>query len=211
MSKTTSAVCKLLSLTWIVSFSFSSSQAATVSFRVDPTTIDINPADTFITGTEFSPTGSDGTQFIMEPTNNQTGSNRFLLSVDHGLSFGGGSASSVSFDFTPLATIDLNSYAIGGGLSLNDPEFDILDGTTKLSIGNDGTASGNFNGGPLRLMAGTTYSFVVTNNLATRQRQMATWDYTFIAVPEPSCRLSLIFVSLGFVCWRRRSVLCSQS
>ena len=183
--------------------------AAVVTFLVDPDTIDINPDDDIVDGTEFSPLGSDGTMFVMTPTGNQTGPNRFLLSDVNGLSFGGGSGSTISFDFTPGATIDLNSYTIGGGLSVNSPLFDIKDGGTSISVANDGTTSGTFNGGPLRLLGGTTYSFEVTNNAATIQRQMARWDYTTVAVPEPSSWLCLVLVGLG-ISWRRRFTLHSS-
>ena len=53
--------------------------AATVSFLVDPVTIDGN-MDGFITDNEFQPIGSDGTIFNFLPTDNLTGSDRFLLS-----------------------------------------------------------------------------------------------------------------------------------
>ncbi len=154
-----------------------------LSFQVDPTGLDTN-MDTFINGTEFSPVGADGTVFTMTPTNNLTGPNRFLLSAANGLSFGGGSESSLTFDFSPDKDIQLNSSTLGGGINLNNPTFDIREGGTTLSASNPGNTAGNFASGPINLQGGTTYSFIVTNTGAAIQRQMATWDYTVI--PEPS-------------------------
>ena len=170
-----------------------SADAATLSFLVDPATIDNNPSDGFITGTEFSPTGSDNTEFIFEPINNQTGPTRFLLSAINGLSFGGGTGSSILFDFTPNLDIQLNSYTIGGGLSLGDPIFDIRDGATVLSGGNSGMTGSNFASAPIQLQGGNTYRFAMTNNSAAIQRQFTSWDYTTTAIPEPG---SLAFLSM---------------
>ena len=179
------------------------SQASVVSFLVDPATIDNNPVDGNITGTEFSPVGSDGTVFTLMPTNNLVGADRFLLSPVNGISFGGGSGSTLSFDFTPNANIQLESYVIGGGLSLNNPVFDIREGLNILSLGNAGDTSGNFTNGPIQLQSGATYSFVVTNFGAGIQRQMASWNYT-TAIPEPSTYGLLCVAGLSAFVYRRR-------
>lgn len=181
-----------------------SSHAAVVSFLVDPATIDGSPPDGFITGTEFSPIGSDGTAFVLTPTDNLVGGDRFLLSPTNGLSFGGGSGSTLSFDFTPNANIQLESYTIGGGLSVNNPIFDIREGATVLSMSNDGDTSGSFAGGPIALQGGTTYNFIVTTPGAAFQRQMASWNYSLTAVPEPSSCGVLAFLAGVAVIQRRR-------
>lgn len=181
------------------------SHAAVVSFLVDPTTIDNNPTDGFITGTEFSPTGSDGTVFTMTPTSNLVGPPRFLLSPTDGLSFGGGSGSTLTFDFVPSVDIQLESYTIGGGLSVNDPMFDIREGAVILSSGNSGDASGAFSNGPVLLQGGTTYSFIVTNGSALHQRQMATWNYSATAIPEPSSFAALCISGTAALIHRRRN------
>ena len=177
-------------------------RAASVSFAVDPTTIDTN-MDGFITGSEFEPVGSDGTVFALVPTNNLVGADRFLLNATNGLQFGGGGGSTLSFDFTPSADIQLESYTIGGGFILSDPVFDVREGATTLSASNGATASGPFASGPLSLSGGTTYSFVATTTGAAVQSWMAAWTYT--TVPEPMLGLLLVGagLALGSVRGRR--------
>ncbi len=147
-----------------------------------------------------------GTVFTLTPTNNLVGADRFLLSAANGLSFGGGSGSTLTFDFVTSKDIKLDSYTIGGGLSLNDPIFDIREGATVHSMSNAGDTSGAFVSAPVMINAGTTYSFVVTNTGAAIQRQMASWTYTPVAsdpIPTPAA-LPAALLGLGALVARRR-------
>lgn len=194
--------CSVTSALLAVCLISTASRAESVSFLVDPATIDVSPSDGIISGSEFSPTGTDGTIFALTPTNNLVGADRFLLSPVNGLSFGGGSGSTLSFDFTPSNSIQLESFTIGGGLSINNPVFDIREGASVLSMSNSGDASDSFVGAPLTLQGGTTYSFVVTAPGAGVQRQMASWEYT--VVPESTtASICLLAVAL-FSCVRMR-------
>ena len=180
-----------------VALAVSSVDAATVSFQVDPATIDTSPADGFITGTEFSPTGSDGTVFTMMPTNNLVGSDRFLLSAADGLQFGGGGGSTLSFDFTTNQDITLDRYVLGNGFFLSNPDFDIRDGAIVLSAANTSVAAGDghaFNTAPISINSGTTYSFVVNSGGAAVQSFMESWDYTLVPEPASAGLLGLLLL-----------------
>ena len=180
--------------------------AATVSFLVDPVTIDGN-MDGFITDNEFQPIGSDGTIFNFLPTDNLTGSDRFLLSEATGLQYGGGGASTLSFDFSVNQDVDLESYTIADAMFIfGNPDFNLNDGATILSANNTSLGSGlthDFVGGPIRLDAGTTYTFDVQTTGAAIQSFQSSWTYTATSVPEPS---SMALLALGgcVVVFRRR-------
>lgn len=182
-------------------------QAAVVNFMVDPGPLDTSPMDGFITGTEFSPIGSDGTLFTMIPTDNLTGTARFQLDAVEGLKFGGGGGSTLSFDFAPNHDILLNSYTLGTGFFSNDPLFDIREGANVLSLGNSSgggpSSVNNFAGGPIALSGGTNYSFVVTNASAATQSFLGSIDYTVTSVPEPSS-IAVFAVGATIVVARRR-------
>ncbi len=183
------------------------STADMVDFRVDPTTIDQN-MDGFITGSEFQPVGSDGTVFDLLPTNNLVGADRFLLSLSTGLHFGGGGGSTLSFDFTPSNSITLESYTTpSSGFILGNPTFDIRQGISVLSATNDADTNGTtflFNGGPVSLTAGTTYTFQVTNSGAGIQSFMESWTYSRSAIPEPSTLAVMGLCGLAMTVRRRR-------
>ncbi|MEM7453361.1 MAG: PEP-CTERM sorting domain-containing protein [Planctomycetota bacterium] len=176
-----------------------------VSFLVDPTTIDSN-MDGFITGNEFQPVGTDGTVFLMTPTNNLVGADRFLLSDTTGLHFGGGGGSSLEFEFSVSNDIMLETYTIPDHFSiLGNPTFDIVSGMTTLSSGNDSDMDGTFSfaGGPVMLEAGTTYTVDVTNFGAGIQSFMTGWGYSN-AIPEPGTLSLLAVAGLGMVSRRIR-------
>lgn len=177
-----------------------------VSFQVDPDTIDSNN-DGFITGSEFQPIGTDGTVWMLTPTDNLVGADRFLLSETRGLHFGGGGGSTLSFDFEVDQDVFLESYTIADtGFILGDPTFDILEGATLLSSNNTATSNGDthlFEGGPVELTVGTTYSFQVNNAGAAIQSFMASWEYSAASVPEPGSA-SILMLSLLVVGKRRR-------
>ncbi len=185
-----------------------SAHADLVSFLVDPDTIDANN-DGFITGNEFQPTGSGGTVFSLTPTNNLVGIDRFLLSETTGLRYGGGGGSTLSFDFSVSEDILLESYTLSSsGSFLNDPTFDILLGSTAISSGNTSVSSGEthlFNGGPLELLAGQTYSFEVTNSGAAIQSYVSHWNYSVTAVPEPGGLVYLSSVAILVSLKRRKN------
>lgn len=187
----------------------SGASAETVSFLIDPATID-GDNDGFITGNEFSPVGSDATVFTMLPTNNLVGFDRFLLSATNGLHFGGGGGSTLSFDFSTDQDIQLQSYTIGGGFVLGDPVFDLRDGSTVLSASNTAIAAGdthNFASGPIDIDAGTTYTFITTTFGAGTQSFMASWDYSAKVIPVPAAAwmgLSLLTTVGTIAAVRRR-------
>ena len=171
--------------------------AETVSFLVDPDTIDAN-MDGFITGNEFQPVGTDGTIFDLEPTANLVGGLRFLLSDDQGIHYGGGGGSTLAFAFSVNRDISLESYTLAStGFFLGNPEFNIEEGATELSSLNTSNASGDthaFNGGPIALTAGTTYTFETQVNGAAIQAFMESWTYSSTAIPEPGA-LGLLMLS----------------
>ena len=180
--------------------------SATLSFLVDPATFDAN-SDGFITGTEFSPTGSDGTVFSIVPTNNLVGSNRLFLSPTTGLHYGGGGGSTLSFDFSVNRNVNLESYTISSsGFILGDPDFSLADGPSILSAGNTSVGSGvtyNFTSGPISLTAGNTYSFDVQTAGAGIQSFVSSWNYT--TVPEPNSMGLIALGSCTVALLRRRS------
>lgn len=174
-----------------------------VSFLVDPDTIDANN-DGFITGGEFQPVGSSGHVFALTPTNNLVGADRFLLSDTRGLHFGGGGGSTLSFDFSVNQDIELTTYTIAStGFILNNPLFDLRKDADVLSTGNDATPNGltaAFGGGPVTIEAGETYSFVVTNTGAAIQSFMDSWNYNVVPAPAGIGALGLF----GLASMRRR-------
>lgn len=177
-----------------------------LSFQVDPDTFDTN-MDGFIQNDEFQPFGTDGTRFIFTPTDNLVGGDRFLLSEDRGLHYGGGGGSTLSFDFTANRDIELESYTLSSsGFFLSNPSFNIMEGTTVLSSSNTSNDSGdthNFNGGPIALAANTTYSFETQVSGAGVQAYMSSWTYSVSAVPEPGA-FSLLMLAGSFAGLRRR-------
>ena len=182
------------------------SSAETVSFLVDPATIDTNPADGFITGSEFEPVGSDGIVFSLLPTNNLVGGDLFQLSETTGLHYGGGGGSTLSFDFSVNKDITLESYTLSSsGFFLGDPTFNIQLGDLILSSENTSNNSGdthNFNGGPLHLTAGMVYSFETQVFGAAIQAYQESWTYTSI-VPEPGA-LTLLGLSVILLAVKRQ-------
>ncbi|MEO1526444.1 MAG: hypothetical protein AAFX06_13485 [Planctomycetota bacterium] len=179
--------------------------AETVSFLVDPATIDAN-MDGFITGTEFSPIGSDGVQFTFRPTNNLTGSDRFQLSDTLGLRYGGGGGSTLSFDFSADRDFTLETYTItDDNTVVGNPLFELRDGSVVISTGNPGervTGTRGFTSGPLQLTAGTTYTFQVTNGSAATQSYLNAFGYSVTAIP--GCVLPLGLIGAFSTLRRRR-------
>ena len=180
--------------------------ADVISFLIDPDTID-SDSDGFISGTELSPIGSGGTEFVFEPINNLVGAPRFFLHETRGLQFGGGGGSSLEFTFRTNEDIELESYTLASsGFFLGNPVFDIREGATVLSESNTAIASGNthtFVDGPISIQAGTDYTFITTAPGAGVQSFMASWDYSVTAVPEPGT--TTILLAMGtLVAIRRR-------
>lgn len=179
-----------------------------LSFQVDPNTFDTN-MDGFITDTEFTPLGSDGTQFIFTPTNNLVGSDRLQLDPTTGLRYGGGGGSSLSFDFVSNRDISLNSYTLSSaGFFLGDPTFRVLETATVLSEDNTSNSSGDtysFNDGPIEITANTTYSFETQVSGAGIQAYMGSWSYSVTAIPEPSSFALLVLAGSVIRLGRRRT------
>lgn len=168
--------------------------AEVVDFRVDPMTIDTN-MDGFITDSEMTLTGSDGVIWAFMPTNNLVGADRFLVSDTHGLHFGGGGGSTLSFEFTVDTDVTLLSYTIGDqGFILGNPTFQLLDDGDLLSDDNDADMIGTspWESGPIDLTAGTVYTIDVTTTGAAIQSFFHTWEYR--PVPTPS---ALALLGLG--------------
>lgn len=155
---------------------------------------------------DFSKTDM-GVTFTFTPIINLVGGPHWVGNAN-GLSFGGGSGSSIQFDFVTDADVELVSYALGGGvIQLGNPNFNIQEGATVLSGPNQaGVAFGAFlfAGGPIEIDAGTTYSFVVNNFGAGIQRQMASWTFDLAEdVPEP-IGLGIFASGLALFAARRR-------
>ncbi len=179
--------------------SFATAQHA-VSFLVDPATLPDSNSDGFVNGTDFSPEGSfmsspDGVVFTMEPTNNLVGFPKFHLSATNGMTFGGGGGSSLAFEFTTNVDILLESYTISSsGFILNDPVFDIREGSSVLSESNSAVANGDthaFASGPISIEAGTTYTFINTSFGAGTQSHMSSWQYTVVPAPGAIATLAI--------------------
>ena len=165
-----------------------------VDFRVDPDTLDVD-MDGFITGSEYTLTGSDGVIWAFVPTINLVGGDRFLVSETHGLHFGGGGGSTTEFQFTVDTDVTLLSYTIGDeGFILGNPTFQLLDDGDLLSDDNDADMPGTmgFLDGPISLTAGTVYTVDVTTTGAAIQSFFHTWEYR--PVPSPS---ALALLGLG--------------
>ena len=119
-----------------------------------------------------------------------------------------GGGSTLSFDFSSNENIVLNSYTLSSsGFFLGNPLFHIQQGASVLSANNTSNSSGDthvFNGGPLLLNGGTTYTFQTQTGTtgAGVQAFMASWDYS-VAVPEPSGIMTLGAFSLLLIRRRR--------
>ena len=180
-----------------------------VSFLQDQNAFDAD-MDGFITGDEFTTNGTsggmdDGTVWAFTPINNLVGFPRLQFSEERGLQFGGGGGSVLTFDFTVSSDVFLESYTIDDStiFILGNPAFDIREGASVLSAGNDANESGStnaFEGGPILLEAGTSYSFVTTTTGAAIQSFMASWQYSIVPTPGAA---GLLAVG-GLVAVRRR-------
>ncbi len=196
-------LCSALSVLLVTGFS-NQAHADAVSFLVDADDWDAN-GDGFINGTEFSPTGTDGTLWTFVPLANP-GLENLQLDEVTGLRFGGGGNSSWEFQFTVDRDILLESYALTDTFGfVGDTEFDLVMDGNVISSGNAGfPQAGNFlfNDGPFLLNGGSTVNFLVTNAGPTRQSFLAGFNYTS-AVPEPTSA-SLLFGLGGVLLLRRR-------
>ncbi len=192
----TLAVCALL-------MSAGHARAATVSFLVDPSTLPDTNNDTFVNGTDFSPIGTDGTVFTMEPGNNLVGITRFLLSDTNGLRYGGGGGSTLWFSFSTDRDIQLRSYTLTTvPLFLGNPVFDIEDPIGTISSNNTSNAAGDthaFDSGPLNIDAGTVYTFRATTTGAAIQAFMESWDYTATGPPPVVPTPAAVWAGLGLL------------
>lgn len=154
----------------------------------------------------FDKTNS-GVTFSFTPINNLVGGPRWISSAN-GISFGGGSGSSLTFDFVADADVSLDTYTLGGGvIQLGNPDFDILEGALSISSSNPANAvsSFDFNDDPVDLSAGTTYRFSVNSFGAGIRRQMASWTFTPATTMPLPTTLMLVTAGVVVVASRRRS------
>ena len=173
-----------------------------LDFRLDVSVFDAN-MDGFITGDEFMPVGSDGVQFTITPISNLVGGPRVTIDELRGLRFGGGGGSMLTFDVTPDQTIDLDAYTINTTtFILGNPTFDVGQNDGIFSMGNNANVAGTFafEGGSLRINAGETFRFTVTNSGAAIQSFFESWSYTLIPAPGSAGLVALA----GVVALRRR-------
>ena len=172
-----------------------------VDFRVDGDALDTDMSG-FVEGTEFTAMGTsggmdDGVLFSFMPSTNLVGFPRFLLSETTGIQFAGGGGSSISFTFMTNQAINLMSYEISdGGFILDTPAFDILDGATTLSSGNDASDAVEgvftaFDGGPILIEAGVEYTFVATGTGAAVQSFLGAFEYSIVPGPGVASLLAL--------------------
>ncbi len=132
-----------------------------------------------------------GVNFTMVPIDNLVGSPRWV--GGDRITFGGGGGSSLEFDFTPDFDVTLDSYTIDLGFILGNPTFQIREGVNVLSAVNDADVNGTFgfDGGPISLDAGTTYTFENNEFGAAMQSAFSAWQFTVIPEPSTLCLLGL--------------------
>ena len=158
---------------------------------------------------------ADGVTFTLTATNNLVGGARWLGSgtgMSSGLQLGGGSGSTLAFTLSVDMDVELDGYAsTRQTLALGAPTFDILDGASPLSEGNELAPAGSsftFASDPVMLMAGTDYTVTVNNTGAAVQAGLASIDFTKVTmspVPLPA-GLPLLLAALGgFALIRRRA------
>lgn len=186
------------------------SAAHTVSFLVDPATVDAD-MNGLIEGNEFQPEGSfegspDGVSFTITATDNLVGFPRLFLGEETGIHFGGGGGSNTAIDFSVTEDILLTSYTLTdtNRTFLGNPRFDIRLGDNVLSEANDANLPGTelaFKGGPIAIEAGTTYTFFVTDRGAAIQSFMSSWQYE--VVPAPASLALMGFAGLAAARRRR--------
>lgn len=191
----------LATLAFIAAGASAGIASETVDFRVDDDLFDAN-MDGFITDQELTLTGSDGAVWEFTPTNNFVGGDRFLVSEDRGLQFGGGGGSSLTFEFSVDRDVTLEAYNIAGGIFvLGNPTFQVLQEDDLLSDDNDADAVGTFGfeGGPIEIEAGLLYTVDVTTAGAAIQSFFESWNY----VPSPGAA-TLLGMGLVIAARRRR-------
>jgi hypothetical protein len=161
-----------------------SAQASSIDFTQTLTDFDTEPVNGWVDAFRLS---DDGVTFSFFNPQSRGTPEQFTsvagpilggLSAS-GLQIGGGGASAFSFDFSVSHAVALDGYTItnqlGSGVTLS-----IADGSSTLTSGNDVSTTGSFafDGAPLDLEVGTTYSVSFADTGAAKQAVIEAFDFT---------------------------------
>ena len=137
-----------------------------------------------------------------------------FVPADPSLAFGGGGGNTREFTLTVDQDVMLTSFTGSGQTFITSPVFDVT-GAGVASVGNDFSVEGffpgpvgteSFEGGPLNLLAGETYTFTTTNSGSTTSGRFTAFAFTtqMAPVPLPATAPLLLAAFAGLAFARRR-------